>query len=123
MIHVQHGIMLVGDPMSCKTKLYEVLADTLTRMSEQKGLKHQGPIFSVLKNNFAETIWRKNRCLYTKHCLSQHCFEINTPIGFEENYQNLPKTVIMTLTPDDDMLLNQGSQPCFAINFGHSTYL
>ena len=41
MIHVQHGIMLVGEPMSCKTKLYEVLADTLTHLSEQKGAKHQ----------------------------------------------------------------------------------
>jgi hypothetical protein len=41
MIHVQHGIMLVGEPMSCKTKLYEVLADTLTNLSEKKGAKHQ----------------------------------------------------------------------------------
>ena len=41
MIHVQHGIMLVGEPMSCKTKLYEVLSDTLTHLSEQKGAKHQ----------------------------------------------------------------------------------
>ena len=41
MIHVQHGIMLVGEPMSCKTKLYEVLADTLTHLSEKKGAKHQ----------------------------------------------------------------------------------
>jgi len=39
MLHVQHGIMLVGEPMSCKTKLIEVLSDTLTHLSEQKDSK------------------------------------------------------------------------------------
>ena len=61
MIHVQHGIMLVGEPMSCKTKLYEVLSDTLTHLSEQKEAKHQ-----VIKYFFNIFHFKDSA---SKHCL------------------------------------------------------
>ena len=32
----RHGVMIVGDPMSAKTKAYMLLAETLTTMSERK---------------------------------------------------------------------------------------
>jgi dynein heavy chain len=34
MIQVQHGIMVIGRPMSCKTQLYTILSETLTQLAE-----------------------------------------------------------------------------------------
>ena len=36
----RHGVMIVGDPMSAKTKAYMLLAETLTTMSERKIPEH-----------------------------------------------------------------------------------
>ena len=36
----RHGVMIVGDPMSAKTKAYMLLAETLTTMSERKIAEH-----------------------------------------------------------------------------------
>ena len=35
MIQVQHGIMIIGRPMTCKTKLWVVLSESLTKLSEE----------------------------------------------------------------------------------------
>lgn len=37
MILVRHGIMIVGDPMSCKTQCIRVLAESLNRLAENDG--------------------------------------------------------------------------------------
>ena len=36
----RHGVMLVGDPMSAKTKAYMLLAETLTTLAERKIPEH-----------------------------------------------------------------------------------
>ena len=35
MLQIQHGIVLIGDTMSCKTTLYKMLAETLTHLAEE----------------------------------------------------------------------------------------
>ena len=35
MIKVQHGIMIIGRPMSCKSKLYSILSEALTKLAEE----------------------------------------------------------------------------------------
>ena len=37
---LRHGVMLVGDPMSAKTKAYMLLAETLTTLAERKIPEH-----------------------------------------------------------------------------------
>ncbi len=41
MAQIQHGIMVIGKPMSCKTMSYEVLCETLTSMNEVEGPEKQ----------------------------------------------------------------------------------
>ena len=36
MLHVRHGVMIIGDPMSGKTKTYNILAESLTSLAEKK---------------------------------------------------------------------------------------
>ena len=36
MLHIQHGIVLIGQTMSCKTTLYKMLAETLTCLAEEQ---------------------------------------------------------------------------------------
>ena len=35
MLQVQHGIMIIGRPMSCKTQLYKILSEGLTKLAEE----------------------------------------------------------------------------------------
>ena len=35
MVKVQHGIMIIGRPMSCKSKLYSILSEALTKLAEE----------------------------------------------------------------------------------------
>ena len=35
MIKVQHGIMIIGRPMSCKSQLYSILSEALTKLAEE----------------------------------------------------------------------------------------
>ena len=35
MIKVQHGIMVIGGPMSCKSQLYSILSEALTMLAEE----------------------------------------------------------------------------------------
>ena len=35
MTKVQHGIMVIGGPMSCKSKLYMILSEALTILAEE----------------------------------------------------------------------------------------
>ena len=36
MLHIQHGIVLIGQTMSCKTTLWKMLAETLTCLAEER---------------------------------------------------------------------------------------
>ena len=36
MLHVRHGVMIIGDPMSGKTKTNKILAESLTTLAERK---------------------------------------------------------------------------------------
>ena len=36
MLHIQHGIVLIGDTMSCKSTLYKMLAETLTCLADDQ---------------------------------------------------------------------------------------
>ena len=36
MLHVRHGVMIIGDPMSGKTKTNNILAESLTTLAERK---------------------------------------------------------------------------------------
>lgn len=41
LVLVRHGIMIVGDPMSCKTETYHVLADALSLLAAEKRGEHR----------------------------------------------------------------------------------
>ena len=36
MLHIQHGIVIIGETMSCKTMLYKMLAETLTFLADEQ---------------------------------------------------------------------------------------
>ena len=40
MLAVRHGVMIIGDPMSAKTKCYMILAETLTALAERNIPEH-----------------------------------------------------------------------------------
>ena len=40
MLNVRHGVMVIGEPMSGKTKAYNILAETLTTLADMKIPEH-----------------------------------------------------------------------------------
>ena len=41
MLHIQHGIVLIGETMSGKTMLYKMLAETLTCLADEHADKEK----------------------------------------------------------------------------------
>ena len=40
MLNVRHGVMMIGEPMSAKTRAYNILAETLTTLADMKIPEH-----------------------------------------------------------------------------------
>ena len=60
MLHIQHGIVLIGETMSCKTTLYKMLAETLTCLADERAKSQKAQAY-VKNENTANYI---NEYLY-----------------------------------------------------------
>ena len=49
MLHIQHGIVLIGETMSCKTTLYKMLAETLTYLADERAKSQKAQAQAYVK--------------------------------------------------------------------------